>query len=457
MVNILIEFSKYVNIVLIIIYTYYAFRVFGIADRNKKNQCFSKMNRIIFMFHFVCHFILYISTKNIKIAMLYLMELLFLILVSFVYQWVYTNLSKLILNNMLFLLTTGFIMLTRLSYSKATKQFLITAATLAICLIVPIMVEKMKWLSKLGWLYGFLGILLLLSVLFLGIKNNGATNWISIAGITVQPSEFVKIIFVFCIASLLSIKNDFRYLVWVTILAAAHVFILVLEKDLGGALIFFITYLVMLYVSTSQPFYFLSGLLAGSAASYLAYKQFSHVRVRVMAWRDPWSIIDREGYQVSQSLFAIGTGGWFGMGLTKGLPNSIPVVESDFIFSAISEEMGGVFAVCIVLISISCFVMFINIAMKLQNTFYKLIALGLSIIYIFQLFLSIGGVTKFIPSTGVTLPLISSGGSSVLSSIILFCVIQGLYVLNQDRNDIIEKTKRNSKRKSKRKAKRAIE
>jgi len=161
-----------------------------------------------------------------------------------------------------------------------------------------------------------------------------------------------------------------------------------------------------------------------------------------MAWRNPWALIDNEGYQVTQSLFAIGTGGWFGMGLMKGLPTSIPVVTSDFIFSAISEEMGGLFSFCLILICISTFVMFINIAMKLSNHFYKFTALGLSIMYIFQVFLSVGGVTKFIPSTGVTLPLISYGGSSILSSIMMFNVIQGLYVLGQDRNDKIEKKKR---------------
>ncbi len=450
MVNIIVELSKYVNIVLIAVYTYYAFRIFGFTDKNKKNQIYKKMNRIIFTFHFVSYLVLFINTGNMKIIMLYLLELVVLILVFSIYQWIYANISKLILNNMLFMMTIGFVMLTRLSYDKAIKQFAIASVTFVLCLIIPILVEKLKYLSKLGWVYGLLGIFLLVSVLIFGYENNGATNWINIAGVRFQPSEFVKIIFVFGMASLLSKRTDFRYLVWVTILAASHVLILVMEKDLGGALIFFITYLVMLYVATFQPIYFFSGLIAGCLASYFAYFKFSHVRVRVMAWRDPWTLIDKEGYQVSQSLFAIGTGGWFGMGLSKGLPTSIPVVDSDFIFSAISEEMGGIFAVCLVLICISCFVMFINIAMKLHDTFYKLIALGLSVIYIFQVFLSIGGVTKFIPSTGVTLPLISYGGSSILSSIILFHVIQGLYILNQDRNDNGEKTKRKTKRKSKR-------
>ena len=130
------------------------------------------------------------------------------------------------------------------------------------------------------------------------------------------------------------------------------------------------------------------------------------------------------------------------MGLTQGSPKDIPVVTSDFVFSAIAEEMGGIVALCIIFICISCFIMFVNIAMKMRTEFYKLIALGLSVIYIFQVFLTIGGVTKFIPSTGVTLPLVSSGGSSILSTLILFSIIQGLYVLNQDEVDAVEREKR---------------
>ena len=120
------------------------------------------------------------------------------------------------------------------------------------------------------------------------------------------------------------------------------------------------------------------------------------------------------------------------MGLYQGLPDSIPVAAEDFIFSAISEEMGLIFALCLILVCVSCYVMFLNIAMAIRNQFYKLIALGLGTCYIFQVFLTIGGVTKFIPSTGVTLPLVSYGGSSMLSTIIMFGIIQGLYILRED-------------------------
>jgi cell division protein FtsW (lipid II flippase) len=191
----------------------------------------------------------------------------------------------------------------------------------------------------------------------------------------------------------------------------------------------------MLYVATKKVYYFIGGLAAGSVAAVIAYQLFSHVRTRVVAWRNPLSVIDDEGYQICQSLFAIGTGGWFGMGLYQGAPSKIPVVEQDFIFSAISEEMGGIFALCLILVCVSCFLMFLNVAMQMKDQFYKLVALGLGTVYGFQVFLTIGGVTKFIPSTGVTLPLVSYGGSSLLSTMILFAIIQGLYILKQNEGE----------------------
>lgn len=132
------------------------------------------------------------------------------------------------------------------------------------------------------------------------------------------------------------------------------------------------------------------------------------------------------------------------MGLEQGAPNKIPVVEADFIFAAISEELGGIFGACLILVCVSCFVMFMNISMKLKDEFYKLIAVGLAVMYGFQVFLTIGGVTKFIPLTGVTLPLVSYGGTSVLTTLIMFAIIQGLYILRVD-NDV-RKTKQNTKK-----------
>ena len=203
------------------------------------------------------------------------------------------------------------------------------------------------------------------------------------------------------------------------IVAALHVLVLVLSKDLGSALIFFVAYMTMLFVATSSYLWFGAGIAGGSLAAVAAYYLFPHVRRRVEAWADPWSDIANKGYQVAQALFAIGTGGWFGMGLYRGMPEKIPVVDKDFVFAAISEEMGALYALCVLFLCLGCYMQFM------------LIAFGLGSVYITQVFLTIGGVTKFIPSTGVTLPLVSYGGSSIVSTFIIFQVIQGLYVLKR--------------------------
>lgn len=129
------------------------------------------------------------------------------------------------------------------------------------------------------------------------------------------------------------------------------------------------------------------------------------------------------------------------MGLYQGMPYKIPVVEKDFIFAAVSEEMGAIFAVCVLLVCLGCFLQFVMLAAKMQAVFYKLIAFGLGIVYAVQVFLTVGGVTKFIPSTGVTLPFVSYGGSSVLSTFILFGVIQGLYILKKNDEEEYEETR----------------
>ena len=173
----------------------------------------------------------------------------------------------------------------------------------------------------------------------------------------------------------------------------------------------------------------------------VGYHLFSHVRVRVQAFLDPFAVIDNQGYQISQSLFAIGSGQWFGMGLYQGTPSDIPFVESDFMFSAIAEELGGIFALCLILICLNCFFAFLKIAMDLDDIYYRLVACGLAVMYIFQIFLTIGGGIKFIPLTGVTLPLVSYGGSSVLTSLLVFSIMQGLYMLRFTEIKIQEKEK----------------
>lgn len=434
MENLVIQLSKYIIIILMTIYTIYCFNVFRNEDKERQNRIYRKLRKLMYLIHFICHGLLFLNTKDYMILGIYVAELIFLFGVLAAYRFVYRNLSNLILNNMLLLLSISFTMLARLDTAYAIRQLIMAAAGLGICLIVPFVIERFPYFDKMGWIYSGLGLVLLMLVFIpgIGVEKYGSLNWIKIGPVLLQPSEFVKIIFVFFAAALLSNAADFKSVVKISIPAAAYVLVLVAEKDLGGALIFFITYLAILYAATEQPLYLAAGLLGISLAGTAAYHLFSHVKVRFQAWRDPFSDISGGGYQIASSLFAIGTGGWFGMGLGKGLPGSIPVQESDFIFSAISEELGGIFALCMVMIYISCFVMFVNIAMKMKNQFYKLTAFGLSVVFIFQVFLNIGGVTKFIPSTGVTLPLVSYGGSSIISTIVMFSIIQGMYVLNQE-------------------------
>lgn len=433
------ELSRYVIIILFAVYTFYCFRAFARKTQEGKDRVFRVQRILNILILLLCGMVLIVETKKLNYVVLLLAELAFCIIFSKIYQIFYKGLSKLVLNNMMMCMSIGFIMLGRLQYDYAVKQMVMATAAMGICLFVPLFIERFTIWEKLGWQYALGGILLLLLVFVIGEEHYGALNWISIGGIVLQPSEFVKIIYVFFMAAMLSRvtgvtelegKEKFKNIVIITVLAAVHVVILVAEKDLGAALIYFITYLVVLYAATMQPLYLAAGLGAGAAASVLAYQLFSHVRIRVVAWQDPWGHIAKESYQVCHSLFAIGTGGLFGMGLGQGMPSTIPVAESDFIFAAISEELGVIFSICLILVYISSYIMFVNIAMKMKKRFYKLTAFGLSVVFIFQVFLCIGGVTKFIPSTGVTLPLISYGGSSIITTIVIFSIIQGMYVMN---------------------------
>lgn len=410
------------------IYTLSCFTLFRPSNANRQSILLKRQLKKLFVFHFFCYLVLYLRMEDMKVLWFYGAQTLFIVIVQLLYKTIYPTASRLITNNMCFLLTLGFTILTRLNLELAIKQYIIVCAFLLVFLMIPHLVATLKGFSRYYVVYGVAGLILLSSVFVIGARKNGAVNWIKIGPLMLQPSEFVKILFIFFVASMLARSDSFKHIVVTTALAAAHVIILVLEKDLGAALLFFIVYLVMLFVATGKKLYFFAGIGAGSVAAVIAYHLFTHVQTRVQAWRDPWSIIDTGGNQIAQSLFAIGTGGWLGLGLDEGMPYKIPVVVSDFIFSAISEELGTLFALCLLLVCVSCFVSFVDIAMQNRIMVYKLLALGFGVCYIFQVFLSVGGVTKFIPSTGVTLPLVSYGGSSVASSILVFNIIQGLYM-----------------------------
>ena len=441
LINLATQAARYLTIILMVIYTIQSYTVFRRTGVRAKEAVFIRQNVSMFFMHFMAFAVMFLKTMDVKILIFYAAQAIYFGFTLVLFRNIYPKASKLLINNMCMLLTIGMIMITRLSYDWAVKQFKIMIVGTVIALIIPVIIRKIMVLTKMSWAYAFVGIGLLGLVLVAAQVTNGAKLSLDIGGIAFQPSEFVKIIFVFAVAGLLTEARDMKRIMIATALAAVHVLILVVSKDLGSALIFFITYLVMLFAATKNPFLVLAGLLAGAVAAVAAYFLFAHVRVRVAVWRDPFADYADTGYQISQSLFSIAAGGWLGTGLYQGSPNAIPYVAQDCMFAAISEELGGVFAICLIMVCMSCFIMFINIAMKLTNRFYRLVALGLGSTYAVQIFLTIGGVTKLIPLTGVTLPLVSYGGSSVLSTLAIFAIVQGLYMLRRDEEDKDEEEK----------------
>lgn len=430
MAHVISDLSKYALVVIMAIYTLECFAVFRHKDEEERNGIYMRQIVCMFLIHFIGFAAICLETSDTSYIIFYGFQQILLFAIIALFRVIYPEANRLIVNNMCMLLAISFVVLTRLSYEKSIKQFKIVAVSLILGLIIPFLIQKMRFLKKMGWIYGIIGIVVLAIVLILGAVTNGSKISYTIAGFTFQPSEFIKIIFVFFVAAMFSQAKDLTQVLVTSAAAALHVMILVVSKDLGSALIFFVAYIAMLFIATRNYFYLFLGIGAGTAAALIAYRLFSHVRVRVLAFQDPFSYIDTSGYQIAQSLFAIGTGGWFGMGIYQGQPGSIPYVEADFIFSAIAEEWGVLFALCLILVCLSCFIMIMNISTKLKDTFLELIAVGIGVIYIFQVFLTIGGGTRFIPLTGVTLPLVSYGGSSVLSTIVMFAIIEGLYVIH---------------------------
>ncbi len=339
---------------------------------------------------------------------------------------IYPRIDRTLLNNMALLISIGLIILSRIELNKSLKQFAIAALSLIIGMFVPAFLKRFGFLPDLGYIYAGVGLAMLLIVLILGSTIYGSKINYTIGGITFQPSELVKIIFVFAIAALLGKAESFFDIFIATLMAAAHVVILVCSRDLGSGLIFFVTYIFMLFIATRSYVFLGAGILTGIAGALLSYRIFRHVQVRVQAFIDPFSTIDNQGYQITQSLFGLSYGSYFGTGLMKGTPSDIPFVDSDFIFSAISEEMGAVFAICLLIVCLSCFLIMMRTCMSADGRFLRLIAGGLGVMYIFQVFLTVGGGIKFIPLTGVTLPFVSYGGTSMLASVISFYIIQGI-------------------------------
>lgn len=431
MPDLIIAASRFLFIAVMFIFVMCVYRDFSKSTAQHSDRYINISTACIIIFHLAAYLILYMQLKNNEIIIMYVLELLFIIIYMYAYHVLYPYSSKTLLNNICFCMVIGFVMITRLNIDKGQRQFVYVFAGGVASLIIPYLMTKLRGLRRFSWLYGIAGIAALALVYLIGATENGANLSLSIAGISIQPAEFVKIVFVFFIASMLREDTSFKNILITTVLAAIHVIILVLSTDLGSALIFFCTYIIMLFSATGNPLYAGLGIGCGAGASYIAYMLFEHIKIRVRVWLDPWSLIDGKGYQTTQSLFAIGTGSWLGSGLFKGMPQKIPYVEKDFMFSAVAEEFGVVFSVGMILVLLNMALLIMKAGMKLKDNFYRLLATGFASAYIVQIFLTIGGGLNMIPITGVTLPLISYGGSSAVSTLMMLAVVQGLNLIDE--------------------------
>lgn len=335
-------------------------------------------------------------------------------------RWTKKQEQLLLWNIIFFLLDISYIMLGRLELELARKQLGWMVIALSLALTLPPLCKRLMK-PKYKYLYlGLLYVMMLLPFVF-GTVINGATNWVNIAGITFQPSEIGKVALIFFLSAQFY-KFEENKNKWLTLgISGGSVGIaliaLVLQRDLGGALLYYLTFLIMLLAGTHKVWLSLIGLGVGSLASILGYFLFSHVRIRVNNWINPWNDISGAGYQVVQGLFAMGTWGWFGSGLTRGIPEKIPYATTDYIFAAICEEFGNLFALIMILCYLGIILQGFKIVLKQVDGFFELVVTGALTLLGLQTFIILGGVLKIIPLTGVTLPFVSYGGSSLLISI----------------------------------------
>lgn len=323
-----------------------------------------------------------------------------------------------------FLTLIGLIMLYRIKPYYAVRQLTWFTIGISLFILIVVLLPDMESISGLKYLYMGAAVGLLLLTQFIGIDRRGSKNWIDLGFTTFQPSEFSKIFIILYLALALKDFKKWKDLIVPAAVVGISLILLVLQKDLGTALIFFCISLAMVYVSTSKISYVLSALGLFVAGAFGSYFTFSHVRQRVQMWINPWSDPNNLGYQIVQSMFAIASGGFLGTGLYLGHPEYIPEVETDMIFSIICEELGLLGGFAIIIAYFLLIYRGFRSAIYSESNFSKLVSVGLSTMIGSQVFVIIGGTIKLIPLTGITLPLISYGGSSMVITFIGLGILQ---------------------------------
>ena len=335
----------------------------------------------------------------------------------------------------------GFVMISRLDRDLARVQALWAAVGVVAFVLTLALVRRVRTLERYRYTFLFLGVvaLLLPSLPGIGKEINGARLWVGIGPLNFQPGEAAKVLLVVFFAAYLVDKRELltagtrhlgrltlpdpKYLGPLLLAWGASLLIMVRQKDLGSSLLFFAVFAAMLYIATERLSYLVVGLVLFLGGAWFAYQTFGHVQERVSTWLDPWSRSQDEGFQLVQSMYAFGSGGFAGSGLGLGSPTTIPNVATDFVFSAIGEELGMIGAVGVIAAVLLLCGSGYRIAVQANRPFSKLFAAGLTTIIGIQSFVIIGGVTRVIPLTGVTLPFVSYGGSSLVANFIIVALL----------------------------------
>ncbi len=329
------------------------------------------------------------------------------------------------------LVTIGVAMLCRIKYALGIAQ--VGWYLIGICVFYAAY-AAMRYVGlwrRLKWAYAGMSALLFAATLAFGVTINGSRNWIILGGHSFQPSEVIKILFVFFIACCYGQpkterrgKISVKYIV--TGVTYVFMLFLIMQREWGMTLLFFATYLVLTYIYENDKLLLLGNVLLTSVVGLVGYHALWHIRIRIASWINPWADISNTGYQITQSLFAIASGGFFGKGIGLGNPEFIPEVHSDFIFSAICEEMGILGGVAVILLYFIFVYRGVKIALMLPEGFEKCVAVGLTVLFGIQTFMILGGVVKLIPLTGITLPFVSYGGSSLVTSFVSLGILQAI-------------------------------
>ena len=349
----------------------------------------------------------------------------------FVIRRFYPDGDKFILIFASILAVVGVATLYRINRVTAIKQLVWIALGIVSYILIVVILPDLRSFAKYKKVYMIVTLILMPLALLFGTVQYGAKNWILIGPISFQPSEFAKIALVLYLASALAtyesksdFKEDFKQLWQPALIAGFSMGCMVLQRDLGSALIFFGISITLLYVSTSKKKYVFTALGLAAVGSVVGYLMFGHVRERVMIWLDPWKYKLGESYQIIEGMYSISAGGLFGVGIGQGHFQNLPVKESDMIYAIICEEFGIIFAIGLMIIYFLLFYRGIRAAFVTNDKYSQLIAVGFSTMIACQTLVIIGGIFAVIPLTGITLPIISYGGSSVLTIFFALGILQ---------------------------------